>query len=276
MAPMPKRWLKLTSPYMSGEDVRVLQVALGNRAEARGLGKLKADGEYGPATQEMLHRVLYYLGAPAEKLDIGATTELQKLVREPDRRSKVWLSVADDRAAFQEKLQKAKMSSAKGVIAWAQGYVGKHEQPIDSNRGPWLDPLLRAAGWDPPRGVYGPPYCGIFVINGLRRAGLVVPNSWSYAPNILNDAHAGRHGFKLVSKESRAPGDVLLFKFPGVSRDSVDHTGFCKTKPKNIEANTSAGPGGSQNNGGGVYERSWADRGQFCVGVVRPPWRSAR
>lgn len=264
----PQRWLRLTSPHIRGSDVKRLQQALNKRLAARHRDAIDVDGDYGKATQEAVHLVLYLLGAPAHELDIGATTALQRVILDPSNRSKAWLSRAKARVEWEEK----KSRGRDGFLKYCRTYVGKAESPRDSNRGPWLDPLLHEAGWNPPGGVHGPPYCGIGMLVGYRRAGLEVPNNWSYTPNIMNDIRAGRYGFRQVSAEARQPGDILLFKFPGVSNDSCDHTGTVEDKNHSIEFNTGPGNTGSQNNGGGCYRRNWADRRNYIVCIGRPPW----
>jgi hypothetical protein len=269
LSPAPKRWLRLTSPYVRGEDVRVLQVGINKRLRARGRARIKEDGEYGVKTRDALRAVLWHLGCPEEKLDNGATTAHQRIVRAPDDyRPKSWYSIANDRKKWEAKREQGRAAFVK----WCQSYVGKVESPRDSNRGSWLDPLLRQAAWFPPPGVKGPPYCGIGLVVGLRKAGLDVPNAWAYTPTILSDARNGRYGFKLVDKRNRQPGDLYLIKIPGVSNDPVDHVGMIETKDGCIDFNTSPGRGGSQNNGGGVYRRKWSDRTGMVVAVVRPPW----
>lgn len=111
-------------------------------------------------------------------------------------------------------------------------------------------------------GIDGQPWCGAFVGHVLRRAGVNAPREIVYTPNIL------RLGWVRPSKPR--PGDLVLFKWPGISHDPVDHVGLYVGRGATIEGNTSPGSGGSQNNGGGVYLRR---RGTAnVVGYVRPPY----
>ena len=116
----------------------------------------------------------------------------------------------------------------------------------------------------------GQPWCGAFVGYALRhRAGIPVPAGIVYTPNIANYARARTGGFSgLHSWGDRKPGDLVLFKFPGVSHDPVDHVGILDADGRHtIEGNTSTGAG-SQNNGGVVARR---DRnGDAVVGCARP------
>ncbi len=264
----PDRWLRLTSPYMKGPDVEALQRAIGNRLVARNRKRIAVDGEYGQATRDALRSTLWHLGMPADELDSGGTLKAQYAVRDPEgHRPNDWLEIARDRKAW---LAEQKDSGREGFVRDLRKYVGKVEEPKDSNRGAWLDPLHRAAGFNP---AGRNPYCAIGLIALLRRADVdEIGSGWAYTPNWMRDIREGDLGWKKVSPGSRQPGDIFFIKIPGVSRDMCDHVGAVESKTNTIEFNTSSGRSGSQNNGGGVWRRTWAERASMVVCVGRPPW----
>lgn len=266
----PKRWLRLTSPYMNGEDVRRLQVAINDRRAARGLAPIVVDGEYGRKTAQAVRSTLWHLGCPADKLGAGGTTTHQARIRSPRRRPPTWLVIARDRKKWLDK----QGAGRRAFVAALRTFIGKVEQPRDMNRGPWLDPLLKAVGWLPPGDRKGPPYCGIALIALLRRVGFAAPASWAYTPALLADARAERNGARVVPMSDRQAGDLFVIKIPGVSNDPCDHVGAVEDYDSSIEFNTSPGRGGSQNNGGGCYRRNWGDRAPMVVAVIRLDWAS--
>lgn len=111
-------------------------------------------------------------------------------------------------------------------------------------------------------GIDGQPWCGAFCGHVLRKAGVAVPQQIVYTPAIFN--------FGWVRPSKPRPGDLVLFKWPGVSNDRCDHVGLYVGRGFTIEGNTSSGNAGSQNNGGGVYLRK---RGTAnVVAYFRPPY----
>ena len=111
-------------------------------------------------------------------------------------------------------------------------------------------------------GIDGQPWCGAFVGHCLRRAGVRVPHEIVYTPAIFN--------FGWVQVDKPRPGDLVLFKWWGLSNARCDHVGLYVGRGYTIEGNTSPGTAGSQNNGGGVYLRR---RGSGNVaGYIRPPY----
>lgn len=261
------RVFKLTSPYVHGEDVKNFQILLNKRSQERHLSNIKVDGEYGPSTQQLYRRVAYYLGLSQKAIDKGATNYTRKLIKNPKLRNPVQLVRAKKRInTFRKSDDKRKL-----VIEWLYSHVGETETPGKPNRGPLVDRLqLEFGKW-----MLGQPWCGALVGFVLRRiAKIPVPAGIVYTPNILTWAQNGQFGFKrgLISYKNAKPGDVALLKFPGVSKEKVDHTGIVVAvedgKVVTVEGNTSSGRSGSQNNGGGVYRRT-RPVSQF-VGFARP------
>lgn len=144
---------------------------------------------------------------------------------------------------------------------------GVHEMPAGSNSGPHITQWIRNGGGQP-----GWPWCQYFANRCLVSGGLPQIKD-GYTPDFITFARRGDHGLKLVTFAAIVPGDLIYYKWPGVSNDSCDHVGIYVGHNQDVEGNTSPGHGGSQNNGGGVYLRDLdSQRRPFIVAVVRPPY----
>jgi hypothetical protein len=261
----PRRDLKLSSPHMHGEDVKALQKAL-NAHTARYRKKYRAapkavtvDARYGRMTREAYRWVGYYVvGFLDTTLDKGATLHAQELIRDTSGLSKIQRKRAHER---QKKL--TKVGSVDAVLKEERKYVGKHES--GHNRS---GPGFPVDVWEREVGLLGEPYCGIAQTYFIRHFGGVPVPSLAYTPNIYAWGHGHQNGLRVVSWAERQPGDLVLYKWAGVSNDVCDHVGMLDSdRTHTIEFNTSPGDGGSQNNGGGCYRR---DRGTAnVVAVVR-------
>lgn len=257
------RSLSLVSPHLTGEDVRLLQSALNQRLRALHLSAIDTDGDYGTDTDNALRQVAWLLGLGDGPIHGPVPPYVQRLVEHPGRRSAVQIQTAEKRVA---QFQRGGGARAR-TLRWCRQQVGVHESPAGSNRGPLV------SRWERDFGMDGQPWCGAFVGFALRHvAGIPVPNGIVYTPNIANYARAGTGGFASLDKwADRKPGDLVLFKFPGVSRDPVDHVGILDSdREHTIEGNTSTGDG-SQNNGGIVARRNRG--GANVVGCARPRYR---
>ena len=254
------RALRLTSPYLQGPDVSALQQALNRRLADMSIPAIDADGEYGPETDHALRQATYLLGIGNQPVLGPVPAWIQQLIEHPEHRN----PVQQQRGAKRLKRFRAGGGARSRTLRWCAAQVGTSESPPNSNRGP------KVSKWEREFGMDGQPWCGAFVGYALRHlAGIPVPGGIVYTPNIANYARAHTGGFAGFYKwTERQPGDLVLFKFPGVSRDPVDHVGILDGDGQHtIEGNTSTGTG-SQNNGGVVARR---DRGgNDVVGCARP------
>lgn len=233
------RNLRLTSPFAHGADVAHLQRSLNARLKARHKKLIEVDGVYGRTTANAVREVLWFLGAPSTWLDHGATKEAQRMIRRPNLRDEHWRATAKVRKSTVAKHEDA----VDKLIEWARAQVGKHE--VGNNRGAYVDHI------EADFHMVGQPWCGAWCGWGLRHiASVAVPDGIVYTPNILAWAYAGTNGFKILSRPQK--GCLELFKFPGVSGDTVDHVGLYVGNGQTVEGNTHVDPGGSQNNGGQV------------------------
>jgi hypothetical protein len=259
------RTLRLTSPNMRGPDVAALQRAINRERTFWGETQIAAEGIYGQQTARAVMDAGYWLGALHSTLaKHEATTGLQRIILHPGSRN--WMERKrgrERRAARARKLEGPLLHT----LEWAAAKVGISESPPNSNRGPQIDV------WQRDFGALGEPWCGFFVAEALKQgAGLILPQGCGYTPNLLAWASAGINGFeRLAHWDTRQPGDLVLFKWPGVSGDPCDHVGILRgDNLHTIEGNTSKGDG-SQNDGGIVAIRN---RGpQFVVGCARPRYK---
>jgi hypothetical protein len=258
----PHRALHVTSPYAKGDDVRELQKAANYLAGHRGISSVSADGEYGPDTDNQAKLIAWLIGLHKRHIRGSVSVYTQRLIRNPRWRT----PLERHRATSRWKAYKGRhKSGAEAVLAACRGHIGETEHPAGSNRGPWV------SKWQREFGIDGQPWCGAFVGYYLQHvAGLPIPSGVVYTPNIRSYGATRTGGFdSLHSWDGRQPGDLILFKWPGISSDFCDHVGILDAdRVHTIEGNTSSGTSGSQNNGGGVYRR---DRGSAdVVAVVRP------
>lgn len=263
---LPNRELRLTSPLLKGSDVRKVQKHANYLARHRKINEVRPDGEYGPDTDHLVKLIAYLIGLHRHRF--SDRTPLSKYVqykvvypglRTPNERRR-----ADNRWKEYKKHHTLD-AKIEAVLDACRSHVGTTESPSGSNRGPLV------SKWQREFGIDGAPWCGAFVGYYLANvAGLPIPNGIVYTPNIYTYGKTRTGGFDSVhSYEGRKPGDLILFKWPGESRDFCDHVGILdEDRVHTIEGNTSSDNGGSQNNGGGVYRRDRGD--QFVVGVVRP------
>lgn len=162
----------------------------------------------------------------------------------------------------------ARIKAAPGAAAavrWALSLAGKvHEQPAYSNWGPRISDWIKATGYGGPE-----PWCQCFA-NAVAEHGGAPQLHTGYTPTVL----AGIDGYRKVALHDAEQGDMIFFKFPGVSSASCDHVGILVHKTPStvecVEGNTSGGNVGSQNDGGGVYLRTRSV--SLVAGAVRPPY----
>lgn len=158
-------------------------------------------------------------------------------------------------------------SDARRACDYALSKVGTVEKPPFSNRGAIIDVWQKNS-----MGITGQPWCQCFVNGTLVHVGGQQFHT-GYTPAVVQWARNRQYGLRVVSLANIKPGDWVYYKWPGVSRDTCDHVGIYVGNGKVVEGNTSPGQAGSQNNGGGVFIRTIAERRPYIVAVVRPPYR---
>jgi len=258
------RVLRLTQPFMEGEDVKAVQRHLG----------LTADGEYGPATGSEVAAWKYRMGAPREAVNTGMGVEAQQvMMRGPDERLPAdWAARRLTRMAIGFKpgwgMTKPPPYNPRNAMLtmqyWAAG--GLKELPPGSNVVPALQDIGREREADAWRMGYA--WCayaaflaGLVHKGATATAGLVDQKfNALYTVDILQRAQNAQFGMRIVGQSQVQPGDLVLFNFEG-GDPRTDHIGRVVKPPANsgllesVEGNTSSDNGGSQSNGGGMYVR---------------------
>jgi hypothetical protein len=165
---------------------------------------------------------------------------------------------------------KAAQDPGERALAYLGRYVGKTERPAGSNDAPFLASWrlkLPTLAW-----MRGQPWCGFACIAAWQfGAGIRLPDGVVFTPNIVVWANRGEH-FTRVRPEDARPGDLVVFNFPGGST-TADHVGLARGPARGgviptREGNTSSNDGGSQANGGGVFDRA---RPVGLIAVVARP-----
>lgn len=260
------RVLRLTSPPMTGDDVKAVQGELNRSREVP--TDVLVDGELGPATGSAIQAWKYRMGAPHEDVNSGMGIEAQRIMfrRAGQKLPAAWAArrVARLRLGFKPGRGLPTVVQGVGVraLGFGERFVGLTESPAGSN----VIPRLSAEGrrLKVPSAAMGFPFCGFFfflcslAVGGqAAREGLVLQQfNALFTPEIGAVANASRHHLITVGRSQVQPGDGALFNFDG---GAIDHIGRVKTVSPwgvTLEGNTSFGPGGSQSNGGAVAIRT--------------------
>lgn len=149
--------------------------------------------------------------------------------------------------------------SAADVIAQARSEVGYTESPRGSNR----TKFAAEAGH-----ANGQPWCATFCVAMARRCGGHFGNESAYTPSLFES---------MVHVGDPQPGDLAFFDFPD-SVHRIQHVGIVVGADRSTvtccEGNTSAGAGGSQANGGGVFLRTRSR--SLVAGFGRPNYTGSQ
>lgn len=267
------RVLTLTTPYMTGPDVERLQKTAVGRLTKRGIhASLVYDGEYGPATHQVVCEAADALGvrpitgsARAARRRVAAI--LRPAIRTPAEILRGRRRVKEIRAA------------SRGLVAalrWARSQIGTSEHPPGSNKGPKITQWQKEV--DIPGG--GAPWCGAFARAVAKVYGTLLTTETRYCPWIVAHAKAGTGGYLRWTTSPAAAQAALddgylvltVFDFGG---PVAAHVGVLlhalKDVVTNVEGNTSSGSNGSQDNGGIVAERNRRMKDVLGFAVVRKP-----
>jgi hypothetical protein len=151
---------------------------------------------------------------------------------------------------------KPRPTNARGrALAFCVANTGVRESPAGSNQGPKITEWQRSlGGW-----LVGAPWCGVFCAKALQSAG-VTGVTWRLASVgfVEDDARAGRGPFRAWTTDPTPVlrGDLVILFGRGVHVGIVESVDRRRGVVNTREGNTSAGAGGNQSNGGGVYART--------------------
>lgn len=265
---MSERTFKLTSPMMAGDDVAHFQRTLNERFRHWDVGcSIDVDGGYGSHTRDATQRVVYGLGIPMRSLDHGISPQLRVKLRHPERRDHEEVTRAHQRRDWLRRLRRRYDGDGpKAAIAYARKHAGLTEHPAGSNHGPLID------RWQQMCGVGGAPWCGCFCNACLVAAGFPSQPWLRYCPWIEGRARSGEARWSWHPITRARPGDLVLY-----GRGVAQHVELYVGHGVTFGGNTSSDDGGSQANGGGVFERrrNFASPAFPARGVARPPYHEA-
>lgn len=263
------RPLALSTPFMKGADVLALQEAVKgglNHSKVDWL-PLETDGEFGPQT---IHAAAFYgwiLGtteASRRKLrKKGMLAEpIQEVLRNPEKRGDDYRKRAEERKARLKEMRKAHKRGPQAAVAYAKSMVGVTEDAGVENVGGDVMRKGKKGGvtfWEDAWGFGACFWCLCFASYCVKFiGGAQISGNCCHAGEIERMARARTNGWVAVPASEAKPGDIALYQFEGSSEP--DHGELVVGPLKNgmfsdVGGNTSPDSGGSQNNGGGVYEK---------------------
>lgn len=249
--------IALTSPYISGDEVREAQMLL------RSGGYLKSvapNGVFGDETAEACEEAGRVLGLHPKRVKPLWTPELGRLLEGGKP------TPAQERRA-EKRARQATATIGSGGLEFVLDRVGETEVAgKPSNTCPVCDEWGYRGPWCCMLWALAMEHGGSEMISSVADHGWDPDPRWHSCPDLLNDARARRFGVRVV-KEPRH-GDGVLFDWEqpklGRGRSVVDHiglfrdfTGSARSEIKTVEGNTSAQGDvtGSQSNGGGIFKR---------------------
>jgi peptidoglycan hydrolase-like protein with peptidoglycan-binding domain len=256
---VPSNSLKIKS---TGEDVKYLQKAL----------KLKADGQFGPITQNAVKKFQKENKLPETgEVDIKTWELLLSKKPAPARTPAPDAPTASSKSATDLHPALANKSVTPGtveaVMAVAKYYVDKK----------YVEGPKKNTVFGKFMGLNYAPWCASFVSYVFNKAGAGDIVRKTQTKNGFVGCTAGinglkKKGYKTVKLAEAKAGDIIFFDWQ--DDNDPDHVGIVvKSNPKKkivtcYEGNTTNGKGGSQSNGGGVFKR---DRRYAQVHVVIRP-----
>lgn len=230
------RVLSLTSPPMTGSDVKSAQKLLNNHGYWAGT----VDGTFGEQTARACSQAKYLLGYALKSVKPTFGEDLSMYLTGEAKPSIIMKQRTKNR--------KNARPLRDSALAIARTFIGVVEEPAGSNK-------VMFSAW---YGVTG-PWCAMFVSYCYNKAGSKNAKAginWAYCPTILADAKAQKNGLTIVPKSWVQAGDIVLFDWTG--EGVMNHVGLVVDPPtksgmlKTIEGNTSVD---SDSNGGAVMAR---------------------
>ncbi len=187
-----ERTLMLTSPHMTGDDVKHAQQLL----KKAGYYDAYVGGEFGPITAQASYRAQYWLGYAKPKQTFG--TRLENFLLGKTKPTK-----AMKKRMAERKKEAKKRPLREKALARMKKLIGTHERPAGSNHVPEIN------GW---WGGGNDAWCARCVSKAYVQAGstaFVRGSRYGYVPTIVGDARAGRNG--LTVTVAPKPGDLVCF-----------------------------------------------------------------
>lgn len=153
------------------------------------------------------------------------------------------------------------MATVEQFLAACENHIGTVESPSGSNCNPFSKILGRPCE----------PWCADAVAAIAKEVGIVLPGYSAYTPTMADS-------FRLAGRWTHTPqpGAIPFMDFPD-RFFGIQHVGVVKelvdgNYNKHYEGNTSSGQRGSQDNGGGFYEK--VRHRSVIVGYGLPPFEA--
>lgn len=205
--------------------------------------------------------------------DVHVPGQLKKDKRSLKKKIRRYVRSKEHRVkALQKRLEKKRDEGAKRAVKWAHAQEGTTENPSGSNWGHPVQDWIQWLGYSSPV-----PWCGCFAGVAVIREGgadIPAPIRLGYTPYICQDAGNNSNGLHGVPLSDAQPGDLVVFNF---GSGGAKHVGVCTEKHganinvRTTDGNTSFGPGGSEDNGGAVADRTRENWNVICV--ARPQYK---
>jgi hypothetical protein len=249
------RDLHLTSPNMKGSDVSILQKKLGRIH--------KIDGVYGPITAAAVKDWKWRIGLPDKQVNTTLTRDESEYFFGKKRSI-----IMQTRTKSRLKGAAQALSSREKAVSLMENWAANRYHETRTNFVPELSELGARQKIKPYYYNMGYSWCAYAVnlsgmVFGMQSAkdGFNGKYNALYCPDILAQARARRYGWMVIDWSQARRGDVVLFDWDddgiadhiGLLRDNNNGVGISLVDT--VEGNTSAGAGGSQSNGDGVYNR---------------------
>lgn len=268
-----------------GELHRQFQAALNRRLRARGLESLcvKEDGVCGSKTLEAARKAAWALGALSSTYEAITRTGVisvgvQRMVRNPGRRTDRQMEIARKRMAQLRKQRKKRAAARKKPEASSRqkavnaflAKVGTRESPPGSNGGGII--TVMEAYW----GFGRVPWCGISAGYHAKKFGGVsgLRSDVASVAAIEGHARAGHQPYGRWTSDERSvlPGSFIVIGGHGVHvAMKVDDHPNPAYGIKTVEGNTSFSDAGSQSNGGCIAARTRSPGVTFGAAAMNYP-----
>jgi hypothetical protein len=225
------RILRLASPFMRGEDVRVAQRALTRAGHPCGT----IDGVFGPATANASKEAKWAIGYAPKQCTPVYGAALHNFLTGATRPGAAMRTRSAVRRRQAEQAAAARSIGSRAAGEMVRWYEQRwREEPARSNRVPQLQALCRQLGLSAYYASMGFPWCALAtnvaaLVHGSKTAdeGLRKGKfNALYTPSIRSAAEAGQHGMRAVARERIQHGTGLLMDFGGANGTEVDHIGF--------------------------------------------------
>ena len=250
------RDLHLVSPLMQGPDVRELQENLNHLTNHYEFDwhRIIVDGDAGPRTFRQAKFVAELIGLDESRINAiknghRVTQEVQRLLRNPETRSKQDRIREERRRPRFQKLRRDHGEGMQAAVEWMVAQVGTNEQPAGTNRGPFpIDECQDYFGLGEPV-----PWCGCLAGYAIEKIGGIDTGTWwPFSGSITSDARAGLNGLEDVNPTTAGVGCIATF-FSGGN----DHVGLVRAPARastllTVEGNTSSVRG--LDSDGGIIE----------------------